>query len=330
MTVISTQTPLPSREDLCRRARESPDTHERTRALSELAAIPADAELVSFVRERAAHESDHTAVLAALRTWAGWQKDDPETFPLLRLWALASDERQVRPSTARRGKDIPNDWAGLRGQVLALIYDTFRYDTEAMSFLAERCSEERELEVRKPLLEKLAIDSGKSRTLQGFLCDLGSYDPDPLCRAWIYGCLARHASKKLEVRDYLRRRAEEDIEVPAQHTCAETIIECAAHEAETWRIVRRMVTGAPELETKRRILAMLASHNAQAPETRELIFQVPLERTQGELREQAISAIVTYYPKDPRARVLLESLANNADEPWLKATASAALGRILR
>jgi hypothetical protein len=321
---------LAAREDLCRRARDAANAQERARALAELGKLPGDPELVGFVRERAAHESDHAAVLEALRTLAAWQKDDPETFPLLRLWALAEDERQVRPSTARRGKELASDWAGLRGQVLTLIYDTFRYDTEAMSFLAERCSEERELEIRQPLLEKLAVDAGKSRTLQGFLCDLGTHDPDPLCRAWIYSCLARHVSKKLEVRDYLRRRAEEDTEIPAQHLCAEYIVDCAGHEAETWRIVRRLITSAPQEETRRRVLALLASHNAHAPETRELIFQLPLDRTQGPLREQAITAIVTYYPKDPRARVLLDSLATNADEQWLKSAASAALARIQR
>ena len=57
-------------------------------------------------------------------------------------------------------------------------------------------------------------------------------------------------SKKLEVRDYLRRRAEEDTEIPAQHLCAEYIVDCAGHEAETWRIVRRLITSAPQEETR--------------------------------------------------------------------------------
>ncbi len=339
------QNPQADIDALRQHASSAAEVAERVSALKSLgAAKPADPDIKRFLRQRAAGDRDRAAAFAAMEALLHHDAEDADTMRLAKSWALAEEEIKVRPrlvaSDDRADRDEPRpsataageryDWLALRADTIAALFKSCRLSKDAMSFVAERASDDPDPAIRRHLLELLAEAGDRSPTLLHFVISRALDDPDPTCRAAAYAQLAKHCGKKLEVRDFLRQRAEQDLEHPAQHHCVIALIEASGHEAETWRIIRRIATSTPNLETQRLVFKAAAENNARTQDTRDLIYHVALRSTDTQMRLDAIEAVVRNCRTDPKVWPLLERLIEQEKDNEIGVAAKKAVTRLRR
>jgi hypothetical protein len=339
-----TEQPQTDLEALRQRAIAAAEPGERVGAYKALGAVkPADAAIKRFLRQRAAADRDRLAALAAIEALLRHDAEDAETLRFARHWTLADDEISVRPRLVPGGEREPQprpdaaaegengyDWPKLRADTLALLFDACRYDRDMMCFVAERAAEDPDPGLRRRLIEALARAGESSQTLLRFVMSRAVDDPDPHCRAAIYTQLAAHCGKKLEVREFLRQRAEQDLEFPAQPSCALALIEVSGQEAESWRVIRRVVTSAPDRETQRIVFKAAAENNARTQDTRDLIYHVALRFSDNGMRLDALEAVVRSCRQDPKVWPLLERLIELEAGSEIGAAAKKALTQLRR